>query len=263
MEWHEFAGLPGSIFNSMGLIGDGSNCGEPANEFNYNRKSYYSYKLLAEHIDSDKAVFIGHNSFHNELTGNYGYVYQDLNTYNNFEIFWTDNDSATYNITLTYDSELSNMVPSDPLGNFTTQTLSVGNHNLTLYKNEVLILKKSSALYILENRINANNVFPNPSKGIFTIDNNTNQFTRIEVINATGGIVSVNDIQQESKMNIDLSEHANGIYFVNLQTKKRGVIVNKMIINKVLLIMRFYMPGLFKGVKISFDIGRPALYFID
>lgn len=50
IEWHGFNGNPGSIYNALGLIGDGSYCGEPANEFNHLRKSYYSYKIIAENF---------------------------------------------------------------------------------------------------------------------------------------------------------------------------------------------------------------------
>jgi hypothetical protein len=187
MEWHGFAGLTGIIFNSMGLIGDGSYCGEPINEFNYIRKSYYSYKKLAENIDTDKANFINNNSFHNELSGNYGYKYQDLNTTDNFEIFWTDNNSATYSITITSDYDLTNMVPADTLGNFATQTLSAGNHNLTVYKYEVYLLKKTDILSVTETHNNIYRIYPNPTNGIFTIEGENIQL--IEITNINGQII--------------------------------------------------------------------------
>jgi len=175
MEWRGFAGNPGSIYNSMGLIGDGSLCGEPANEFNHIRKNYYSYKKLSENIDTDKANFISNNSFHNESMGNYGYLYQDLITTNNFELFWTDNDSAIYSITITYDYELTNMVPFDTLGNFNTQILLAGNHDLTIYKDEVYLLKIKVVSSIEEtdgimlNELQLNQNHPNPCNLTTTI----------------------------------------------------------------------------------------------
>ena len=227
IEWHGFGGLNGSIFNSMGLIGDGSYCGEPTNEFNYIRKSYYSYKILAENIDSDKALFIENNSFHNELSKNYGYIYQDLNTTDNFEIFWTDNSSSTYAITLTADYELTNMVPSDTLGNFATQTLTPGTHSLTIYYNEVYILKKTNVLPAKEVVNNHYSVFPNPTNGIFTIDN-VQSFENIIILNSIGQLVFQNDINT-NKVIVDLSNQLNGIYFVHLKDKSNQNIVFKLI----------------------------------
>lgn len=230
MEWHGFAGNTGSIYNSMGLIGDGSYCGEPANEFNYLRKSYYSYKKLAENIDTDKANFISNNSFHNETSGNYGYIYQDLNTTDNFEIFWTDNTSSTYTITLTSDYELTNMVPSDTLGNFTTQTLTAGNHNLTIYKDEVYLLKKIDVLSVNGTDYDDFSIFPNPTNGIFTIDN-VKSFETVIIYNSIGQVVYENKIHI-NKTSIDLSNQPNGIYFVHLQSINNISKVIKLIKHK-------------------------------
>jgi len=227
IEWRGFSGLTGSIFNSMGLIGDGSYCGEPANEFNYIRKNYYSYKILAENIDTDKAIFISNNSFHNESSGNYGYIYQDLNTTDNFEIFWTDNSSSTYDITLTDDYELTNMVPSDTLGNFATQTLTAGTHNLTIYKDEVYLMKKTNALSINESPNNNYTIFPNPTNGIFTIDN-VQSFENVIIYNSIGQAVYENKIHTNKKT-IDISNQANGIYFVHLHSPSKETIVLELL----------------------------------
>jgi len=214
----------------MGLIGDGSYCGEPANEFNYIRKNYYSYKILAENIDTDKALFVENNSFHNELSGDYGYIYQDLNTTDNFEILWTDNSSSTYDIILTDDYELTNMVPSDTLGNFATQTLAAGTHSLTIYNNEVYLLKKSNVLSVNEDINNHYSVFPNPTNGIFTIDN-VQSFENIIIYNSLGHAVYKN-ILSINKKTIDLSKQLSGIYFIHLQSTNKGTTVIKLMKNK-------------------------------
>ena len=215
MEWRGFGGTPGSVYNSMGLIGDGSYCGEPVNEFNYIRKNYYCYKKLAENIDTDKANFISNNSFHNQSTGNYGYLYQDLNTYDNFEIFWTDNDSATYTIILTSDYELTNMVPSDTLGNFDTQTLSAGNHDLTIYKDEVYLLKKSDNSSITETHNIIYRIYPNPTTGIFTIEGEN--IKSIEITNIIGHIVETQNFVSLQNKTVDLSCQPKGVYFVKIK----------------------------------------------
>jgi len=227
IEWRGFSGLTGSIFNSMGLIGDGSYCGEPINEFNYIRKSYYSYKILAENIDTDKALFIDNNSFHNELSGNYDYIYQDLNTTDNFEIFWTDNSFSTYAITLTSDYELTNMVPSDTLGNFATQTLTAGTHSLTIYNNEVYLLKKSNVLSVNEAVNNHYSVYPNPTNGIFTVEN-VQSFENVIIYSSIGQVVYQSEINT-NKIIVDLSNQLNGIYFVHLQSTDKENTLIKLI----------------------------------
>lgn len=53
MEWDAFGGQAGSIFNSMGLISDGSNSGDSPDRFNTTRIAYWSYWLLAHHLGND------------------------------------------------------------------------------------------------------------------------------------------------------------------------------------------------------------------
>lgn len=226
IEWHGFSGLTGSIFNSMGLIGDGSYCGEPTNEFNYIRKSYYSYKILAENIDADKALFIDNNSFHNELSGNYGYIYQDLNTNDNFEIFWTDNASASYAITLATDYNLTNMVPSDTLGNFATQSLSAGNHNITIYKDEVYVLKKTGISSVSEIQNSIYNIYPNPTTGIFTLEGKN--IKSVKILNINGQ--SIKQLSKENEQYIfDLRGQPKGIYIIKIVIDK-GIITKKIVL---------------------------------
>lgn len=53
MEWDAFGGQAGSIFNSMGLISDGSNSGDSPDRFNTTRIAYWSYWLLAHYLGND------------------------------------------------------------------------------------------------------------------------------------------------------------------------------------------------------------------
>lgn len=53
MEWDAFGGQAGSIFNSMGLISDGSNSGDSPDRFNTTRIAYWSYWLLVHYLGND------------------------------------------------------------------------------------------------------------------------------------------------------------------------------------------------------------------
>lgn len=53
MEWDAFGGQVGSVFNSMGLISDGRNSGDPPDRFNTTRVAYWSYWLLTHHLGND------------------------------------------------------------------------------------------------------------------------------------------------------------------------------------------------------------------
>jgi cellobiose-specific phosphotransferase system component IIB len=174
MEWHGFAGNPGSVFNSMGLIGDGSFCGEPPDEFNHIRKNYYSYKILAENIDSHKAEFIGENDFHDEANGNYGYTYCDLETGNYIQFVWTELDSAVYSFSIDDEYEWTNLIPIDDDGNFETLFLQPGTYSITILAGDVFLLKKEGQSSTEEGttgpasaRLNQN--FPNPFQSVTTV----------------------------------------------------------------------------------------------
>ncbi len=167
MEWHGFAGNPGSIFNGMGLVGDGSYCGEPPGGFNRPRRSYFSYRVLAKHIDSHKAEYTGVNPFHDERRGNFGYTYRDRATGETFHIIWTDSTSAVYSFTIDAEYEWINLVPINDAGDFNARILPAGNHALTMRSGEVFLLKKRNVTSIgASTPSSARNVilrnFPNP-----------------------------------------------------------------------------------------------------
>ncbi|MBU1634629.1 carboxypeptidase regulatory-like domain-containing protein [bacterium] len=150
MEWHGFKDNPGSIFNSQGLIGDGSFCSEPTEELNHLRKSYFCYKKLAENIDFDKAELVGENSFHDELNGNYGYTFKDLKTNENFYFVWTELESAVYSFSINSEYEWINLIPVNDNGDFDTQRLSAGNHEITIGSGTVFLLKKRTITSVIE-----------------------------------------------------------------------------------------------------------------
>jgi len=69
---------------------------------------------------------------------------------------------------------------------------------------------------------NSLNIFPNPTNGKFTVQFNTNiGTTQIEVVNLLNEVVYSGsmDVKSNTAVNIDLSENADGLYFVRLRAQ--------------------------------------------
>ncbi len=176
MEWHGFAGYDGSIYNSMGLVGDGKYNAEPPEEFNHIRKNYYSYKKLAENIDTHKAGFVGENDFNDEVNGNYGYTYRDLKTGTLLHLVWTESGEAVFSFSTSSLHEWTNLIPIDDAGSFVSQVLQPGNHAITIKAGEVFMLKKANITSVEDrntspatNGFSLNQNYPNPFNSSTTI----------------------------------------------------------------------------------------------
>lgn len=103
----------------------------------------------------------------------------------------------------------------------------------TTFNNVILHWQPSVISGVAENASNSPviNIFPNPTTGLFNIDySNTNS---IKVINTLGEVIYEEKLDQLSSgtKNIDLSNFANGIYFINVANDK-GSINHKVILNK-------------------------------
>jgi len=72
-------------------------------------------------------------------------------------------------------------------------------------------------------------VFPNPSNGIFTIQNSGTENPKVEVYNYLGECI-YQQICKSANQQIDLSFHPNGIYFLKFQSENNSSI-KKIIIN--------------------------------
>ena len=69
---------------------------------------------------------------------------------------------------------------------------------------------------------NSLNIFPNPTNGKFTVQFNMNiGTTQIEVVNLLNEVVYSNsmDVKSNTAVNIDLSDNADGLYFVRLRAQ--------------------------------------------
>ncbi|MGB0881541.1 MAG: T9SS type A sorting domain-containing protein, partial [Vicingaceae bacterium] len=90
-----------------------------------------------------------------------------------------------------------------------------------------------TAVSTIENNV-ALNVYPNPNKGVFTLNVNTTDVKElnIKVINAQGqAVYAKNNFDNINNVNeqIDLSNNAKGIYFINVTTDK-GVKTHKVVV---------------------------------
>jgi len=224
---------PVSVFNSLGLIGDGQLNGEPPNELNFKRKSYYSYKFLASIIDSFYANYIANGNFHNEPNGNYEYIYQDNSTADNLNIFWTDNTSETYTFAITSNYQLTEMVPYDSVGSFNTQSFSPGTHSTTIYNNQVYLLKKvtSAGLQDASNNNFSFHIFPNPFSSQTTLwANKYLSNATLSVKNIFGqSIVEIKNINGK-KVTLQRNDLPIGLYFVRLTEDNKQTEIRKIII---------------------------------
>lgn len=100
MEWYQYGGDAGSIYNSMGLITDGQSPGEDPSRFNTERVAYWAYKLLASRIDTHISNPLGKiNEIYREGEV-YGYAYQRKDNGKNLYILWSETgaQSVTFNI---------------------------------------------------------------------------------------------------------------------------------------------------------------------
>ncbi len=80
---------------------------------------------------------------------------------------------------------------------------------------------------ILENQVDFN-IYPNPSNGTFTIQNDELQIKNIEISDITGRII-FNATRQLMPLQINISNHRAGIYFVTIQTENQ-IFTHKLII---------------------------------
>lgn len=71
-------------------------------------------------------------------------------------------------------------------------------------------------------------VYPNPNHGLFTVATPKGEKATIEILNVQGKVIYKNTMNG-SNQNIDLTNNAKGIYFVNITTAK-GVEIQKIVI---------------------------------
>jgi PKD repeat protein len=91
------------------------------------------------------------------------------------------------------------------------------------------ILVTNSSSLSENDQFNNFTVFPNPSKGLFNIQMNSNALSsKIAVMNLLGEVIVTKELVQTSNGNfesqIDLSNYPNGIYLINMSTENQTVV---------------------------------------
>lgn len=112
MEWRNFSGNPGSIFNSMGLVTDGQGPGEDLARFNTERVAYWSYKMLALRIDAPFAMPLGAVAGVYREGQVYAYAYRRKSGGKMFYILWSEVGPTQVSIPVTTSSfRLTGLIP--------------------------------------------------------------------------------------------------------------------------------------------------------
>jgi hypothetical protein len=233
MEWFDFNGDQGSIFNSMGLIGDGMRNSEPAQNFNKPRVSYYSYKMLSQLIDADKARYEDKMSIHKE-PNLYAYHYISLTKDSTaFYILWKNSGNQTIMFHINSHQALVTNMITDSLGNiraeYTVNADNQGNVSITVGVDPLSISEISKPTSV-QNELSTLKQFelyqnyPNPFNPTTTIRFSIpkREHTTLKIFDVLGKEV-VTLVEDE----INPGEHsvifnaqslASGLYFYHLST---------------------------------------------
>lgn len=73
-------------------------------------------------------------------------------------------------------------------------------------------------------------VYPNPTRGIFTIESETMRFATLEVYSSTGRLIYKGNYPAGSKVKIDLQKEASGLYLLILKDSNGVKIISKKIL---------------------------------
>jgi hypothetical protein len=117
-------------------------------------------------------------------------------------------------------------------GHYESQPLILGSDTLANSgMNDAFVAKLgNTSVSIDESIFQAGiNIYPNPSKGIFTIKSSELKMQSCAVYNVLGACVFSQQSNLTNQINIDLSTHAKGIFFVET-TDENGNVTNTKII---------------------------------
>ncbi|MBL4592969.1 MAG: T9SS type A sorting domain-containing protein, partial [Flavobacteriales bacterium] len=179
------------------------------------------YKWHLEFTDNNFVVNLGADSNAcsvdaltlNAGVGNYSYAWSTGESTQTISVDTTSlGGNGTYNISVTVTDTITGCEAIDTI---------IVNYSVC------------SGIDAISNYINLN-VYPNPNNGIFTLNVNTTDVSELEikVMNIQGQVVFVkNNFDNINTINeqIDLSNNANGIYFITI-TSDKGVKTHKVII---------------------------------
>jgi len=85
-------------------------------------------------------------------------------------------------------------------------------------------IELSTCIGIDEHQLNSIGLYPNPSEGMFVIElENSWKDAQIQVYNTTGELIAIMTAASQSKMEIDLTEHPNGLYYIKVISEDKVV----------------------------------------
>ena len=73
-------------------------------------------------------------------------------------------------------------------------------------------------------------IYPNPTTGIFSIENKGAEIQKIKIYNLLGEQIMVEKISKDSKQVIDLSNQTKGVYFIEIIGTNNTSIIKKLIV---------------------------------
>jgi len=110
-------------------------------------------------------------------------------------------------------------------GNILTMKAMDASHNIF---DELVLDKGTAGIRPVGN--NGNIIYPNPSNGLFTVAAAGQEILGYRIFNSTGQIISEVPIHllHSSQIQIDISDHAEGIYYAEIRTTA-GTSIAKLI----------------------------------
>jgi uncharacterized delta-60 repeat protein len=178
----------------------------------YNGQSNNADKATAIALDAAGNVFVTGSSF-DSLTNN---DFATVKYSNNGNLSWNE----TFN-TINNGSDIPSSIAVDQQGNTYVSGPAGSQYATIKYGIATGITETNSQISF--------SVYPNPSSGIFTIENLSNN-SEMEIYNSLGQKIFQSEIENP-KSEIDLSDQTNGIYFVKVKTGKE-IFTEKIIIQK-------------------------------
>ncbi len=172
-----------------------SNCPSATNDVIINYENIIAEFTVTPETQIYPNATVGIENYSNPNYTSYYWEFDDGNTLTQdvFEAFFEHEytSAGTYTITLT--------AYGDFCENSTAQTITI--------LDEVSIQNTENNLF---------QIYPNPSNGVFEIENNTNDNIYLEILNIEGKIIYTSNFNNKTK--IDLSNYSKGIYFIKLNS---------------------------------------------
>lgn len=127
-----------------------------------------------------------------------------------------------------YNSGLPNVVVNELEIQYTIGKIRAATYGRGMWESELAGVSVGILSSINELQVD---IFPNPSKGVFTIKAEKLKIKNIEAFNVIGESVYLSAAEGIDRSGIDLSSKPNGIYFIHVICDE-GTVVKKITINK-------------------------------